>query len=178
MLKSAGDSSGERPAGNIEISKGGWLDHSWQPQVRSSRSLLSHWDWFEAVRYLTLWQVRRIFLYLVSVLFKMIVRYLRIKYEDFVQKPFESLNQLYNFAGLRIKPNIYQTLWDKTHGNRQEILIMFVMLYLYFQFWFLRYRPWTKFWSKSLEVRLQSRGDQSHRGELSPPDVCTKLFNL
>ena len=131
--------------------------------------------------------------------FNIIIRYLRIKYEDFVQKPFESLNQLYNFAGLQIKANIYQTLWDKTHGNRQEILVgcsqtqaqlflshelvcslyvVFNMYYVYFQFWFLRYCPWTKFWSKSLEVRLQFRGDQSHRGELSQPDFFTKLFNL
>ena len=48
----------------------------------------------------------------------LILRYLRIKYEDLVQQPFETLELLYNFAGLAIDANVYKTLCDKIHGNR------------------------------------------------------------
>ena len=58
----------------------------------------------------------------------MISRYLRIKYEDLVQQPFESLKQLYDFAGLDLKANIYQTLCEKIHGNRQDILDILVVI--------------------------------------------------
>ena len=51
---------------------------------------------------------------------KLIPRYIRIKYEELVQQPFKTLELLYNFAGLEINANIYQTLCEKIHGSRQE----------------------------------------------------------
>ena len=47
-----------------------------------------------------------------------IKRYVRIKYEDLVEDPFETLEMLYKFSGIETTGNIYKILCQKTNGQR------------------------------------------------------------
>ena len=54
-------------------------------------------------------------------------RYIRIKYEDLVQNPFETLETLYKFSGIETTGNIYKVLCQKTHGQRQDQKMIIMM---------------------------------------------------
>ena len=55
------------------------------------------------------------------VVFFILIRYIRIKYEHLAEDPSKTLEMLYKFSGVQITSNIYKALWQMTHGRRQDL---------------------------------------------------------
>ena len=117
-------SSGERSAGHTQILACGWLDQTLQPQIKIRRDLLGLRDWFEAVWYPTLWQVRWIFQERLSEFFQDKHQVPQNQVRRSPQAAISIFGATVQFCWTwNTSKYLSNLLCEMIHGNRQEIFL-------------------------------------------------------